>query len=365
MAIDRRALIAGLAAAACAAPLGGHAGAAGEGGYLSAYTAEDGRTMAALLDADGTVTGTVPLPARGHGGAFHPRGRDAVVFARRPGLFGFVFERATMRVRHRLTPPEGRHFYGHGVYGPGGRLLYTTENDFAAGRGVIGIWDAENGYRRAGELPSHGIGPHDLALLPDGHTLVVANGGILTHPDSGRLKLNLADMAPSLVTMDARDGQLLGETRLPRDLHQLSIRHLALGRGGTVGVAMQYEGPAEDDVPMVFALRRSEATPMRADLTLERRMKHYCGSIAADRSRRIFAVSCPRGGLVTFWSVADGTLLRTLDMTDGCGVAPAAEDGAFWISSGTGRRLLFDAHAGRVTATLTAPDHWDNHITAG
>ena len=362
MAIDRRTLLAGAAATACAAPFDA---LAGEAAYLSAFTSDGGETMAALLDRNGIVTGAMALPARGHGGAFHPSGRDAVVFARRPGLFGLVFERATMRIRHRLVSPEGRHFYGHGVFAPGGRLLYTTENDFEAERGVIGVWDAARDYARVGELPSHGIGPHDLALLPDGHTLVVANGGILTHPDSGRLKLNLADMTPSLVAMDVRDGQIVAETRLPRDLHQLSIRHLALDRNGTVGVAMQYEGPAEDEVPLVFAWRHGAADLMRAPRPLERRMKHYCGSIAADRSGGVFAVSCPRGGLVTFWSTADGELLRIFDMEDGCGVAPAAETGTFWISSGTGRRLLFDARDGAVIAERSAPAHWDNHIIAG
>jgi hypothetical protein len=58
---------------------------------------------------------------------------------------------------------------------------------------VIGVRDASAGYRHIGELPSHGIGPHDLALLSDERTLVVANGGIRTHPDRRREELNLAD----------------------------------------------------------------------------------------------------------------------------------------------------------------------------
>ncbi|PAX95204.1 Tat pathway signal protein, partial [Bordetella pertussis] len=34
-----------------------------------------------------------------------------------------------------------------------------------------------------------GIGPHEALLLPDGKTVCVANGGILTHPDYGKLEL--------------------------------------------------------------------------------------------------------------------------------------------------------------------------------
>ena len=47
---------------------------------------------------------------------------------------------------------------------------------------MIGVRDAQDGYRQIGELPSDGIGPHEATLMPDGKTLVVANGGIRTHP---------------------------------------------------------------------------------------------------------------------------------------------------------------------------------------
>jgi hypothetical protein len=40
--------------------------------------------------------------------------------------------------------------------------------------GVIGVYDARANYKRIDEFPTFGIGPHDLALLPDGKTLVVA-----------------------------------------------------------------------------------------------------------------------------------------------------------------------------------------------
>ena len=39
--------------------------------------------------------------------------------------------------------------------------------------------------------------------MSDGRTIAVANGGIATHPDFDRVKLNLATMEPSLVRLDA------------------------------------------------------------------------------------------------------------------------------------------------------------------
>src|SRR5690606_30895384 len=110
-------------------------------------------------------------------------------FARRPGTFALVIDVVHGRILYRIASAESRHFYGHGAFSSDGRLLYATENDFAGERGVIGIYDAADGYRRAGEIPSYGIGPHELRLLADGTTLAVANGGILTRPDLPRVKL--------------------------------------------------------------------------------------------------------------------------------------------------------------------------------
>ena len=81
-------------------------------------------------------------------------------------------------------------------------------------RGVIGVRDATAGYRQIGEFSAHGLEPHDIALLADGRTMVIANGGIQTHPDSGDDELNIPDMQPSLVYVDVETGELLEEQRL-------------------------------------------------------------------------------------------------------------------------------------------------------
>ena len=107
-----------------------------------------------------------------------------------------------------------------------GCRLFTTENDFENAKGAIGVWNTDNRYERIGEWDSHGIGPHDISLMPDGMTLVIANGGIQTHPDSGRAKLNIPDMKPSLVFLNVRNGSVISKIALPSELHKNSIRHL-------------------------------------------------------------------------------------------------------------------------------------------
>ena len=127
---------------------------------------------------------------------------------------------------------------------PTGRILFATENDITRGQGVLGLYDAADGYRRIGELPAHGIGPHDIALLPDGRTLAVANGGILTLPETGRAMLNLDSMQPSLNLIEAASGRLVEAQRLAPELHQLSIRHLAQAPDGLIAAGHAVGGPA-------------------------------------------------------------------------------------------------------------------------
>lgn len=171
--------------------------------------------------------------------ALSPDGGEWVAFARRPGRFGVAIPVGT-RPPVWFASKSDRHFFGHGVFSAAGRLLYATENDYERAAGVIGVRDATDSYRQIGEFPAHGMEPHDIALLSDGRTMVIANGGIRTHPDKGTEELNLPDMRPSLVYVDVATGDLLEEHVLAPELHQLSIRHLAIASGDTVVFGCQY-----------------------------------------------------------------------------------------------------------------------------
>ncbi len=100
-----------------------------------------------------------------------------VAFARRPGRFGVAVPLGAAEPVW-FSAKSDRHFFGHGVFSADGRRKHTTENDYERGVSVIGVHPADAGYRQIGELPSHGVGPHDLAILSDRRTMVIANGGI-------------------------------------------------------------------------------------------------------------------------------------------------------------------------------------------
>jgi len=342
--------------------------------FLSARSDADDVPYATLFDATGTVLADLKLAARGHGAARHPLRDEAVLFGRRPGTHFTVIDLDAGHKPIVIGAGPNRHFNGHGLFSPDGSRLYATETVSDSGDGMVGIYDADNSYARTGEFPSGGLDPHDIRWRPDG-TIVVANGGLLVDPAAPGIKLNIDSMESSLAILDPRDGTWRQSVRLAPTLHQLSLRHLAVGADGTVAVAMQYEGPDLDEVPLVGSLPLQGDTIAMLDLppTSLKRLDHYCGSAAVDAAGRLLAITSPRGGHAVFWDLAQRRFLGWLDVADGSGVA-AAGDGGFMLSSGLGALL----HArpeidvgGPVTVTplldaepLAPSTRWDNHILA-
>lgn len=365
MLIDRRRLI-GLSAGLFAlGPRRLFAATAAGPRYASCAKLPDGSFAAVLMDADGRILGLRPLPDRGHDIAHDPVSGRLVAFARRPGSFAVVFEADAGVAPIVLPAPEGRHFYGHGVFSPDGRRLYTTENDFAAGAGVVGIYDVAAGFERVGEMPTGGIGPHELVLLGDGRTLVVANGGLDTTPEFGRLDLNSADMEASLAVIDAPSGKLTALRRLPDELRKLSIRHLAVDAAGAVWFGCQYEGPPTDLPPLAGRLTADGTTEMFAlPGALRARTRNYVGSVATSRDGDLVAFSAPRGGLIFAFDSATGRFAGTTRLADGCGIAATAGAGML-ATSGEGAVIGLDFTKGDGSATPMAREDvaFDNHLT--
>ncbi len=357
------AICAGMASVAGARGL--HACAAASPARFLAARRFGGRYEAALIDQRGHDLAVAALPDRGHSFAIDAAGSRAVAFGRQPGFFAQAFSLTDGAPQGLLPLPEGRHYFGHGVFSLDATRLYATENDYEAGRGVLGVYDARSGagWQRLTEFDTAGIGPHEVVLMPDGRTLCVANGGLLTHPDFGKTSLNLTTMRPSLVYLDAADGRLLEKVELPPALFQLSIRHLVVDAAGAVWFACQHEGPATQQPPLVGRHRRGAAPELfSGPPQVLRSLRNYLGSIAIDTERGIVATSSPVGGHIAYWSTADGRCLGATARADGCGIA----------SLGTARFLISDGYGAMLEAGPGSDEHllvagsrelsWDNHL---
>eukprot|EP00913_Durusdinium_trenchii_P027001 g25336.t1 len=265
--------------------------------YASGFRAPDGSYGIATVTERGEIVDRIALPARAHGMAFSAATGRAVAFARRPGTFAMVFDPSRQVEPVVISAPEGRHFYGHGHFSPDGRLLYASENDFDNSRGMIGIYDAHDSFRRVGEFDACGIGTHDMTVSDDGSLLVIANGGIETHPDFGRTKLNLDRMEPSLVLLDARSGALIQKHVLPASLRQLSTRHLDISENDRIWFACQWEGARNEAPPLVGWFSKGEAlafVSLPAETTA--RLGNYVGAIAVNRREGLVGLTSPVGG---------------------------------------------------------------------
>lgn len=322
----------------------------GQPAWLTAGRAGENYVLHGLNTA-GESLFAIPLPARGHAAAAHPSRAEAVAFARRPGTFALVIDCFTGALIHRLTPPEGRQFNGHGAFSADGALLMTSEVVAEGSQGRIGLWETGN-YTRIGEWDTGGIGPHDMKRLADGR-LVVANGGIETDP-LDRSKLNIDRMRPNLALLSP-GGEVLEVVELDPGLHRNSIRHLALVGGG-VGFAMQWEGDPAEPVPLL-GLWTPGAAPVLCPPAPEEAftMQGYAGSIAAAGGK--VAISSPRGGAVMVFADT-GAPLATLRRADICGLAPLGAD--FAASDGGGG--LWRIAGGDLIPLRHAAVAWDNHM---
>jgi hypothetical protein len=355
--IDRRVFMkaAGAAFAASLAPQRLSALEQADAVFATAYQVKDGVAGIAVLSEDRKLLFTSPLPDRGHDVSFDPVSRRSVIFARRPGTFAVVFDHTGAGEPLTITSPAGRHFFGHGAFSPDGKLLYATENDFDNAAGVIGVYDATDRFARIGEFPTYGLDAHEMLLLGDGRTLAIANGGIETHPDFGRAKLNLATMKPSFVFVDRITGDLVEKHELAPELHQLSIRHMDEDSSGMLWFSGQYEGPETDRPPLVGKAglgRALELVPFE-DKVLSA-FNNYTGAIAANRDAGTIAVSSPQGNALVLLDEKTGKVVSFETITEVCGLAP---DGiGFMATTGKGTVVGDGAEA-------TFNDwYWDNHV---
>ena len=346
-------------AGAAAFSLGGFTGPAfalTDERFAAAY-ADRGGFGVAVFDTSGRIRFRIPLSARGHGMAVSPDRSLLVVFDRRPGIGATVVDLGGARQIGVLAAPANRRFSGHGFFGRRGRVLYAVENDFEEERGVMGVYDVGGAFQRIGEIPTGGIGPHEAILLRDGRTAAVANGGIVTHPDFPRMKLNLAEMDSSLTLIDLETGDIAGHAVLPPQWYQVSLRHLAEDSAGAVWVGGQFEGPEGTLAPLLFRMnmaRQLETVPLERDVL--RSLNGYIGSVAAARDGKRVAVTSPRGNRLLVFGSDVPTLERAAHIVDVCGVAASAS--GFAVTGGAG--------GVRINTKNVQNDEsiaWDNHLT--
>lgn len=312
---------------------------------------------------------------RGHGVNQNPALPEQVIMmSRRPGLQGVVFNVKKMAIVNTFDCKAEHHFQGHSCFSSDGKFLYSTESSISTGAGKISVRETTT-FKQVAEFESYGIGPHQIELMPDRETLVIANGGLLTHPDSGREILNLSTMDSSLVYVNRHTGNLISQHRLTQeifdddfDMSKASIRHLDVAADGIVVMGLQVQRkamPSDELVPLAVIHKNNQLQLLTAPNNLTRQLNDYMGSVKINNKTRTVGYTSPRGNLAVFWNLDDLSLQAFHNFHDVCGLSLSADNKYFILSNSTGKIRFIDCKLlteDKTQRLYFAHQSWDNHM---
>jgi hypothetical protein len=342
--------------------------------FISAIKNRHGQHKLIFINHKGTEIhsqlNSIDLPSRGHSFSFNSVDRHIIAIARRPGNYILILNQYGETV-HTIKAQNNRHFYGHAAIDIQGNYVYTTENNFRTGEGIIGVYSIKKNYQRIKEYSSYGIGPHDIKISHNNSHLLVANGGVQTHPESGRKKLNIKSMQPSLVYIDKNNGKLVKRITLPETDRFNSIRHFDLSKNGTVYISLQNQINQSLQTLICLYKPNNDAIVKCAIPTLiEKTLNHYIGDIALDKSEQFFAASSPRGGQILIFK-HNGVFLQNMLVDDVCGISKTQNNNEFLITSGIGKvfNLRLNKNSSKQQSTFSLFElnqlngkYCDNHL---
>lgn len=305
-----------------------------------------------------SILHSLPLPSRAHGLVALPDG-GWVTLANRPGRWLLRCDANGMQQRLHMMVDEARTLNGHALLSPDGRWLLTSETDPRSGRGWVGQRDLLT-LALVGEFESHGIDPHHLVWAADG-VLMVANGGIAR--DSLGRKRDAQVMTPSLVQLQVRNGQLLGQWRLADP--QLSIRHLAWSVGAEagqrlLGVALQAEHESAEQRLTAPTLAVWDGGRLEVP-TYDARGGGYAGDIAAGPGGG-FVLSAQKQGRALWWQPALPDVMTVVaEVTEPCALISSPDGAGFSLGAGRGVARWHHQQGAQMLrwpAALAPDNHW-------
>lgn len=303
------------------------------GGRYRRADSEQLNYVLSVVEIDQQRRQLIPMQFLAHGIHRNPQQQNRLAIFEKKGPHACEFDLVARKIVREIpivTKPgqAQRYFYGHGSYSLDGQTLFSTETELDGLNGLIGIRNSRD-LAYLGEFPTYGKEPHECKLIDGGKTLVVTNGG------------GASQGAPPTVTyIDINSQQLLEKIELSNA--KLNTGHLAISdKGELVVISAPRVGLANTSLGGV-SIRpeggqlQSIARPQR----VTQRMRGEALSVAIDTASGIAAVTHPDGGMITFWSIADRSLRKVIELPHPRGVELTADQREFVVSFGADASLV-------------------------
>jgi len=304
---------------------------------------------------------------RGHGLTKHPINKSiALMFSRRPGNQAILMDLKTKKMVGHFTSPDHLYMEGHGCFSHDGRFLFCTESNKQTHQGIITVRETTS-YKVIKEIPSGGIGPHEIQIMPNQNTLVIANGGLIK--DSKGHVINTQSMKSNITFLNYDLGKIL--STYDGEHSQASLRHLDISNDGIVAIAMQAQvyNP-ERLMPLTSLINKDGSkTVLNAPDHLLKKLNGYVGSVRINNKYRTAAFTSPRGDIALFWNIDNGVFLGQQFFHNVCGLTVSTDEEYFVLSNSAGK--IRQIHASTLVENTDLRRHfpsfqWDNHmITVG
>ena len=331
--------------------------------FLGAAGGKTGEFSLSWLKGSGRDTGHYQTNFRGHGLTRHPVHPHLVLmFSRRPGNEGVLINTQTNHIEHRFKSPDHLFMEGHGCFSHDGKYLFCTESNRHTLQGIITVRETDT-FSVIHEWHSGGIGPHEIQIMPNKNTLVIANGGLIKNSD-GKV-INVDTMQSNVAMLDHTTGELTANHTVQNT--KASLRHLDISEDGIVAVAMQIQDYNSESSSALAKLIYLDGTSTLLDAPPEvlNMMKGYVGSVRINSKFRTAAFTSPRGDIALFWNIDNGHYLGHHLFHNVCGVTINNNEEYFVLSNSAGK--IRHINSSTLLENTDLRQHlphtqWDNHL---
>lgn len=312
----------------------------GGGKYIDTKQADDIQYVVAGTRMDGKAPQLVPVNFFPHGIVIDPNNPFRLMLFEKKGPGACEVDWRSGKMTRTLTPKPGCHFYGHGAFSTDGTLIYATETYLNNQAGTITVRDAKT-LSLLGEFPTYGENPHDCHLFANGEKMAITNAG-------GNYG---TDKAPAVTYVEVSSGRLL--EKIPLGHPRINSGHLLLTSAMDLVVVSAPRDGLPTSNPGGISMRPAGET-LKTINNPEHIVNNMLGeslSVAVHEPSDTIAVTNPDADLITFWNLAKGEFITSLEIEKPRGVTLSLNNSHFVFSFGNEASMML------VSTTNLKPIH--------